>query len=181
MRMLNGFFDIDNRLEHLTENGDILPNLKKLVPREDFRGELEVICAHECKSNAGCRPFDVVMMFKNLILQSLYSLSDDEMGYLIMDRLSFMRFLDLDSRVPDAKTIWLFRSKLEGHKLIRKLFDKFNAFLAQSGFAARSETGITQYRMQHGPILHFDAAECITWRILQKKSNKMSTFSVVET
>ena len=137
--MLNGLFDIENRLEYLTENGDILPNLKKLVSWENFREELEVIYAHERKSNAGRRPFDVVMMFKILILQSLYNLSDDEMEYQIMDRLSFMRFLglDLDSRVPDAKTIWLFRSKLEEHRLVRKLFDKFNAFLAQSGFAAR--------------------------------------------
>ena len=139
MHMLNGLFDIDNRLEYLTENGDILPNLKKLVPWEDFRGELEVIYDHERKSNAGRRPFDVVMMFKILILQSLYNLSDDEMEYQIMDRLSFMRFLglDLDSRVPDAKTIWLFRSKLEDRKLTRKLFDKFNAFLVKSGFVAR--------------------------------------------
>ena len=115
--MLNGLFDIYNRLEYLTENGDILPNLKRLVPWEDFRGELEVIYDHERKSNAGRRPFDVVMMFKILILQSLYNLSDDEMEYQIMDRLTFMRFLglDLDSRVPDAKTIWLFRSKLEEH------------------------------------------------------------------
>ena len=60
------------------------------------------------------------------------------MEYQIIDRLSFMRFLDmvLDSRVPDAKTIWLFRSKLEEHKLTRKLFDKFYAFLAKSGFDA---------------------------------------------
>ena len=61
------------------------------------------------------------------------------MEYQIMDRLSFMRFLglDLDSRVPDAKTIWLFRSKQEEHRLVRKLFDRFNAFLAKSGFVAR--------------------------------------------
>ena len=112
MQMLNGFFDIDNRLEYLTENGDILPNLKKLVPWEDFRGELEVIYDHESKNNDGRRPFDAVMMFKVLILQSLYNLSDDEMEYQIMDHLSFMRFLrlELDNRVPDAKTIWLFRS-----------------------------------------------------------------------
>ena len=115
--MLNGLFDIYNCLEYLTENGDILPNLKRLVPWEDFRGELEVIYDHERKSNAGRRPFDVVMMFKILILQSLYNLSDDEMEYQIMDRLSFMRFLglDLDSRVQDAKTIWLFRSKSENY------------------------------------------------------------------
>lgn len=137
--MLNGLFDIDNRLDYLTENGDMLPRLKELAPWEKFRRDLEVIYDHERKSNAGRRPFDVVMMFKILILQSLYNLSDDEMEYQIMDRLSFMRFLDmaLDSRVPDAKTIWLFRSKLEEHKLIRKLFDKFNAFLAESGFVAR--------------------------------------------
>ncbi len=137
--MLNGLFDIDNRLDYLTENGDMLPRLKELVPWEKFRRDLEVIYDHERKSNAGRRPFDVVMMFKILILQSLYNLSDDEMEYQIMDRLSFMRFLDmaLDSRVPDAKTIWLFRSKLEEHKLIRKLFDKFNAFLAESGFVAK--------------------------------------------
>ena len=137
--MINGLFDIDNRLEYLTENGDILPQLKELVPWEEFRRELEVIYVHERKSNAGRRPFDVVLMFKIMILQSLYNLSDDETEYQIMDRLSFMRFLglDLDSRVPDAKTIWLFRSKIQEHNLTKKLFDKFNEFLSRSGFAAR--------------------------------------------
>ncbi len=66
-------FDVENRLDYLTANGDILPTLKNLIPREDFRSELEVIYDHERKSNAGRRPFDVVMMFKILILQSLYN------------------------------------------------------------------------------------------------------------
>ena len=137
--MLDGLFDIDNRPDYLTENGDMLPNLKELVPREKFRSDLEVIYGHERISNAGRRPFDVVMMFNILILQSLYNLSDDGMEYQIMDRLSFMNFPDtaLDSRVPDAKTIWLFRSKPEEHKLARTLFDRFNAFLAESGFVAK--------------------------------------------
>ena len=39
--------------------------------------------------------------------------------------------------MPDAKTIWLFRSKLETFHLTRKLFDKFSEFLASSGFEAR--------------------------------------------
>ena len=83
--MLNGLFDIDNRLDYLTENGDMLPRLKELVPWEKFRRDLEVIYDHERKSNAGRRPFDVVMMFKILILQSLYNLSDDEMEYQGID------------------------------------------------------------------------------------------------
>ena len=41
--MLNGLFDRDNRLAYLTENGDMLPRLKELVPWEKFRRELEVI------------------------------------------------------------------------------------------------------------------------------------------
>ena len=57
--MLNGLFDIDNRLDYLTENGDMLPRLKELVPWEKFRRDLEVIYDHERKSNAGRRPFDV--------------------------------------------------------------------------------------------------------------------------
>ena len=38
--MLNGLFDIDNRLAYLTENGDMLPRLKELVPWESFTENL---------------------------------------------------------------------------------------------------------------------------------------------
>ena len=53
-------------------------------------------------------------MFKILVLQQLNNLSDDQIEYQIRDGLSFMRFLGLqiESRVPDAKTIWLFREEL---------------------------------------------------------------------
>jgi IS5 family transposase len=56
----------------------------------------------------GRPPYDAVLMFKILILQSLYTLSDDQTEYQIKDRLSFMRFLGLtlSHRVPDAKTIF---------------------------------------------------------------------------
>ena len=55
-----------------------------------------------------------VMMFKALVLQTLYTLSDDATEYQLKDRLSFMRFcgLALHDAVPDAKTIWLYREQL---------------------------------------------------------------------
>nr|WP_246046639.1 transposase [Chlorobaculum thiosulfatiphilum] len=64
------------------------------------------------------------MMFKLLILQSLYNLSDDQMEYQITDRLSFRRFLGLKSsdKVPDSKTIWKFRETLIQEELIEVLF-----------------------------------------------------------
>ena len=69
--MRNGLFDMENRLEYLTGNGGILPNLKELMPWEDFRSKLEVIYDHERKSNTDPRLFDMVLMFKILILHSL--------------------------------------------------------------------------------------------------------------
>ncbi|TJW49566.1 MAG: transposase, partial [Mesorhizobium sp.] len=54
------------------------------------------------------------MMFKIMVLQALYSLSDDQAEFQIQDRLSFRRFLrlGLGDKVPDVKTIWLFREHL---------------------------------------------------------------------
>ena len=57
-------------------------------------------------------------VFKILVLQALYDLSDDQAEYVINDRLSFQRFLGLSlgDKVPDAKTIWLFREQLDTSK-----------------------------------------------------------------
>ena len=91
------------------------------------------------KSNAGAKPYDVVLMFKVLILQSLYNLSDDGIEYQILDRLSFMRFLSIDAgdKVPDSKTIWLFREKLKDAGIIEELFSRFDKYLNEKGFSAR--------------------------------------------
>jgi len=137
--MLDGFFDVDNRLEVLSKQGDPLEVLNRVVPWEIFRGSLEKIRIKPRKSNAGRKPFDVILMFKILILQSMYNLSDDAVEYQICDRLSFMRFLDLSlgARVPDAKTVWLFREQLGKANLVQPLFEQFDAHLRANGFAAK--------------------------------------------
>ena len=137
--MIKGFFDIQFRLDDLTKNGDPLVRLNERVSWEMFRPDLERIREKERKSAAGRKPFDVVLMFKILVLQSLYNLSDDAVEYQIRDRLSFMRFLGLGigDRVPDAKTIWLFREQLGQAKLVKRLFKKFDRYLREQGFQAR--------------------------------------------
>ncbi len=47
-------------------------------------------------------------MFKIIVIQTLYNLSDEQLEFQIKDRLSFMRFLNLSltDNVPDARTIW---------------------------------------------------------------------------
>ena len=109
-----GFFDLSDRQALLERLGDPLPKIDELVDWEGFRGELGQIRDKPRKSNAGRKPFDVVLMFKVLVLQQMYNLSDDQTEYQIRDRYSFCRFLGLtpEGRVPDAKAIWLFREQL---------------------------------------------------------------------
>jgi IS5 family transposase len=51
-----------------------------------------------------------------------------------------MRFLglQLESRVPDAKTIWLFRERLKDLNLVEELFEKFHEQLAAQGYVAKA-------------------------------------------
>ena len=74
-------------------------------------------------------------MFKMLVLQALYNLSDDQTEFQVRDRLSFQRFLGLspEDTVPDAKTLWLFREQVTRHGLIDKLFRGFDEQLWASG------------------------------------------------
>ncbi|MEX2322038.1 MAG: IS5 family transposase [Saccharospirillum sp.] len=136
--MQPSFFDLDNRHRKLDER-DPLIHLDALVDWEDFRPTLEAIREKPRKSKAGRKPFDLVLMFKALVLQHLYNLSDDELEYQIRDRYSFCRFLGVnpEDKTPDAKTLWLFREQLVHHNLIDDLFDAFDLQLEAQGFKAK--------------------------------------------
>src|ERR1700747_1643411 len=137
-----GFFDVERRLEAISAKGDPLETIKKIVRWEDLRADIESVTEtkpEERKSNAGRKPYDAILKFKIVVLQSLHNLSDEQTEYLIRDRLSFMRFLDLDLEdpVPDARTIWLFREALAQAGLIDKLFERFGQHLETEGYIAR--------------------------------------------
>jgi transposase, IS5 family len=137
--MQPGFIDWQNRFEKLDKTGDPLLKLTTAIKWELFRAELEALRDKQRKSNAGAMPYDTVMMFKILILQALYNLSDEAAEYQILDRMSFMRFLGLHGAdpVPDAKTIWLFREQLKAADRMEHLFTQFNEFLAANSYAAK--------------------------------------------
>src|SRR4051795_3488723 len=93
-----GFFDLGERYRGLDAKKDPLVVLNAVVPWEDFRARLRAVWRkpeEERKSAAGRKPWDAIVIFKTLVLQALYNLSDDQIEYQIRDRLSFMRFLGL--------------------------------------------------------------------------------------
>ena len=112
-----GFFDADRRLAAITAKGDPLEMIARVVPFESFRAEIEAAVltpVSEKKSTAGRKPIGVMVMFRMLVLQSLYNLSDEQVEYQVRDRLSFTRFLGLgiEDGIPDGTTLWLFRETL---------------------------------------------------------------------
>jgi transposase len=107
--------------------GDPLEKLNKGIDFEMFRQLLEDGFRKDPAGAGGRPPYDYVMMFKILILQRYYNLSDDQVEFQINDRMSFMRFPDLSiaDDVPDSKTVWTFRECLTDLQPVEALFDLF--------------------------------------------------------
>ncbi|RMI14600.1 IS5 family transposase [Pseudoroseomonas wenyumeiae] len=133
-----GFFDVDERYAALSAAGDPLERLAAVVDFEIFRPVLDAALTRSDRSRGDRPPYDAVLMFRILVLQALYSLSDEQAEFQLRDRLSFMRFagLALHQAVPDAKTIWLYREQLKQAGAIEGLFRRFDEVLAAKGFLA---------------------------------------------
>ena len=137
-----GFFDTDKRLAALSAKGDPLEAIDRLMPWESFREDIEAVVQTreaERKSAAGRKPIDAIVLFRMLILQSLYNLSDEQVEYQVRDRLSFTRFLScgIEDCIPDGTMLWLFREKLAQAGVIEKLVDRFDRRLGANGYVAR--------------------------------------------
>lgn len=133
-----GLFDEEFRLREISEHGDPLEKLNKVVDWKIFRQMLQKAFKHEPQGPGGRPPYDYVMMFKILVLQRYYGLSDDQIEYQIKDRLSFQRFLGIKmaSSVPDRTTVWFFREKLTEKGTVEKLFRRFNRHLEKRRMVA---------------------------------------------
>ena len=137
-----GFFDAEQRLSALSAKGDPLVAISGLVPWETFRTDIEAVvltAVGSKKSPAGRKPIDALVLFRMLVLQSFYNLSDEQIEYQVRDRMSFTRFLGLgfEEGIPDGTTLWLFREKLAKAGLIDRLFERFGQHLEARGYIAR--------------------------------------------
>lgn len=108
--------------------------MSEVIDFKMFRNSLEKgLLNTSKKNNAGAKPYDVVLMFKILILQRYYGLGDQQVEYQILDRTSFKLFLGLSTgdKVPDEKTVWSFRERMSKLGLEKTIFEQFNSFLEE--------------------------------------------------
>ena len=120
-------FDYEERQREINTYKNPLQRLNGLINGEVFRNPIEKALFVPPKGAGGRPPYDKIMMFKILILQKYFNLSDEQTEFQIKDRMSFMNFLGLalENTVPDAKTIWLFREQITKSGLIETLFALF--------------------------------------------------------
>jgi IS5 family transposase len=123
---------------HLAGGGNRLDRIS--APVKWYRFEKLLALVHD--GGAGRPPYPPLVMFKVLLLQSLYGLSDAETEEALADRLSFRRFagLSLTDDVPDHTTICRFRGLLIKHGLLEKLFAELDRQLDKAGLVLRRGT-----------------------------------------
>lgn len=134
------FFAEDNKLEKITKLGDVLELLNRIVDWKIFKPVLDRAILRQKSEKGGRPPFDNLLMFKVLVIKRLFNLSLDQTEFQINDRISFMRFLgfDIGSRVPDAKTIWVYEEMLSKSNAGKKLFDMFFQAIEEKGYITRT-------------------------------------------
>jgi len=120
--------------------------LKEIDSIIDFRKLKPVLNKNKIgtKNAAGEKAYDNVLMFKILLLQKFYDLSDKKAEEYLYSNLLFMKFvgLGLEDNVPDDTTICRFRNSLIEHKIYDKLFDSVNQQLEDKGLIAKTGKAI---------------------------------------
>lgn len=91
-------------------------------------------------SRTGRPSYPLVLLFKTLLLQQGYNLSDPGMEEALTDRISFRRFvgLSLSDAVPDHSTISRFRFQLGDRYEV--LLSSLNAQFESQGFIIKQGT-----------------------------------------
>jgi IS5 family transposase len=137
-----GLFDENNCLRKLSKLGDQLEKLDHVIEWRLFEEILNRVFVKEKKGAGGRPPYNYLLLFKTLILQRLFNISDDQAEFQINDRMTFRRFLGLSlgDQVPDAKTIWLFRDRLAKAGVMEELFNSFSFQLEQQGIISHKGT-----------------------------------------
>lgn len=125
------------------------PSVGRNVRLEEFADQLdwealEGLLAGLRSGRRGQPPYPALLMFKALLLQQWYGLSDPGLEEALSDRMSFRRFVGLsaDQAAPDHSTLWRYRQALAAEGLDKTVFEAVNQQLDGAGLIVRQGTMI---------------------------------------
>lgn len=127
----------DEAVVAATGGNEVLERVSGLI---DWR-RVEQLLSKLRSGKMGAPAYPALLMFKALLLQRWYALSDPALEEALKDRLSFRRFvgLPLSEAIPDHSTLWRFRESL-GPKLCERIFVEIGRQIEVSGFVMKQGT-----------------------------------------
>lgn len=160
MKLLDSLFAAEERVRKLDRLGEPLAALSAHVDFDVLAERVSAKLPEVDRSRGGRPPFPVKLMVKLLVLKQLYNLSDDQVEYQALDRASFQRFLGLESssRIPDAKTLWLFQETLRKAGAESVIAAEVQRQLGAAGYIARGGQ-LIDASIVRAPVQHFTSAD----------------------
>jgi IS5 family transposase len=124
--------------ERIDKLGDPLSEIASCIDFAALAAEVDRIAPRPVSPQGGRPPFPTETMVRILVLKRLYNLSDEQMEYQLLDRMSYQRFCGLTqaTNIPDRTTVWVFENRI-GAAGAQALFDGVSAQLLKKGFIAR--------------------------------------------
>lgn len=129
---LTSFADLS--VEHRIVNTPLFDRINSTV---DWQQILQVITKYyqKGKSVDGRQSYDPLILFKMLLLQTWYGLSDESVEENVRDRISFSKFccISMDQAVPDSTVLCRFRNALNKHNAFEELLQTINQQMEATG------------------------------------------------
>jgi len=124
--------------EKIDQLGDPLHDIETHIDFSALASEVDVVAPSPASTQGGRPPYPAETMVRILVLKRLYNLSDEQMEYQLLDRMSYQRFCGLEDamNIPDRTTIWTFEQRI-GETGAKALFDGVSNQLLKKGFIAR--------------------------------------------
>ena len=91
--------------------GDPLAEIESYIDFATLAAEVDRIAPRPVSAQGGRPPYPTETMVRILVLKRLYNLSDEQMEYQLLDRMSYKRFCGLANAttIPDRTTVWTVR------------------------------------------------------------------------
>lgn len=118
--------------------GDPLAEIESYIDFAALAAEVDRVAPRPTSAQGGRPPYPTETMVRILVLKRLYNLSDEQMEYQLLDRMSYKRFRGLANAtsIPDRTTVWSVENRT-GEAGARALFDGASSQLLKRGFIAR--------------------------------------------
>ena len=130
-----------NEYARVEQLGDKLAEIDPLINWESFRSIIRSM--YDNQTERGGRPNnDEIVMFKMLVLQQWYGLSDPELERQANDRISFRKFLGFPEIIPDRSTVWAFRERLIDTGKDERIWEELQRQLDSKGLKVKE--GVVQ-------------------------------------